>query len=251
MLCDNLRAYLDNELTPPEAVVMRVHSRFCPTCRRNTAVWSCISKEIKLAEDGPELQSLRERLMADARTASARARLSMSTASRPRTRQMAPYFAGLLAAVLILFFIVRAIIMVPSPARKDSTVVNAPDRTSTNGDQIPRGLVDPEKPQDAHSGITTSNARPKRTGRPSGQRHLQQQTRQAEIAANVDLSIELPLYETPSRPVLAARGDTWTGARSWERDAVLANQHRRFGPDTSEDPDFSVPERFRKTTTAM
>jgi len=74
MKCDNLKAYLDNQLRFFDRLVMRAHTRSCAECRQNTAIWSPLSREIERLEGEPVPPTLREKLMADAIAAAASTR---------------------------------------------------------------------------------------------------------------------------------------------------------------------------------
>lgn len=87
MKCENLKAYLDNELNFYERLLMAAHVKSCASCRQDMAEWSGLSRDIERLEGEPVPPALRERLMADAMTAAASAQASDASESRrPRAQ---------------------------------------------------------------------------------------------------------------------------------------------------------------------
>lgn len=86
MKCENLKAYLDNQLNFFERLAVAAHVRLCPACRRNMAEWPGLSRNIERLEGEPVPPALRDRVMADAMTAAAATHARASQSERPRAQ---------------------------------------------------------------------------------------------------------------------------------------------------------------------
>lgn len=69
MCCHKLRAYLNEELNPLSRILMYIHIAACPHCRKMMEE-GYLSREIRRLEDTPVPPALRDKLMADAISAS-------------------------------------------------------------------------------------------------------------------------------------------------------------------------------------
>lgn len=81
-----------------------IHNTLCATCRRSTSEWSRLSRGIERLEDDALPQSLDERLLSDAMTASAAARASSANRSRAAEAfgMKRTWYAAGLAVILML-----------------------------------------------------------------------------------------------------------------------------------------------------
>lgn len=117
MKCENLRAYMDDELGFVGRLAMIAHLRSCTACRQNVAEWLCLSRETKRLEGEPVPPSLEQKLMADAMTAaSARAHANSPALHKPRAMEaLRMEKKGLLAAGFAIALLAVALTMFPRP----------------------------------------------------------------------------------------------------------------------------------------
>ncbi|MCX6345756.1 MAG: zf-HC2 domain-containing protein, partial [Armatimonadetes bacterium] len=102
MKCRSLRAYLDKELNPLSARLMRMHIAACPRCRQAIDEEPDLSREITRLEDAPVPQALRDKLMSDAVTAAASARAKIVPHFRSRIQGAFTMKRILIAFVVVL-----------------------------------------------------------------------------------------------------------------------------------------------------
>lgn len=203
MLCDDLRAYLDNEISGPAAIVMAVHSRVCPVCRENAAAWSRLSAEIRSSGDGPELPVLRERLMADARASAASAREE----GLPRPSLM-PIYAGMAAVLLMLALVGRTGFKNhPSAQKRVSVAARHADRADTgNTNHVLESMPQIDKPIaniSANQGRGNRKLRRVRTARHHLRRYARRNVDPPRTDIPTDLRVEWRVQEDASEVVLA------------------------------------------------
>lgn len=113
MKCENLKAYLDNQLNFYERLVMAAHVKTCPACRQDVAEWSCLSRDTERLEGEPVPPALRERLMADAMTAAATAQARASQSERPRAQGVFAMKRSLLVAAFAVLIVGVGIWLIP------------------------------------------------------------------------------------------------------------------------------------------
>lgn len=114
-MCDNLKAYLDGELRFSDRLAMLVHLKLCAECRRNAAEWPRLSREIERLEGEPVPPTLRDKLMADAMTASSSARSHGPTLApeRPRAQGVWTMRRASLAAAFAVVMVAVGLLLIP------------------------------------------------------------------------------------------------------------------------------------------
>ncbi len=112
--CENLKAYLDGELSLLERLRMRVHLRRCPGCRVDALEFRRLAAEIKQPVDKTVPSSLRDRVMADANAAaSARAEAPASAASRSRAKGVFTVKRALFASAFVIGLVAIGVGLLP------------------------------------------------------------------------------------------------------------------------------------------
>jgi outer membrane lipoprotein-sorting protein len=109
MMCEKLKAFLDDELGAFGRLAMSAHLRLCGRCRLNAAEWQRLGRQIEQLEDEPVPPALSERVRADAQIAAASARTHGPSPAAQRSRRegvmtmkrtvIAVVFLGVLAGV--------------------------------------------------------------------------------------------------------------------------------------------------------
>ncbi len=114
MRCENLRAYLDGELSRWERLPMRWHIWRCRACRAKAAAWPGLHRALSALAAEPVPERLRNRIEADALAAAAKA------AARARQSRGQPRWALTALSALLVAAALALLPYQPTPPSSDT-----------------------------------------------------------------------------------------------------------------------------------
>ncbi|HUT75890.1 MAG TPA: hypothetical protein VM221_13775 [Armatimonadota bacterium] len=132
MMCENLRAFLDDELSAIGRLVMSARLRLCGRCRLNAAEWQRLSRQIEQLEDEPVPPALGECVHADALLAAASARTHGPSLPVQQSRRQGVMTMRRTVMAVVFLGVLAGVALWQLPGRRGDTALAAVARAMAN-----------------------------------------------------------------------------------------------------------------------